>query len=112
MIAYCREGCPNEVCGILGGRGNSVSGIWRIRNVEASPVSFLMDPEQQFQTMKSLRNEGLSMVALFHSHPDSSAYPSARDVALAFYDDTAYIIVGLIGEEPQVKAFLYYERHG
>jgi|SRR5208283_597465 len=105
MFSYCREGYPNEACGILAGRGREVSRLFRMRNAESSPVSYLMDSKEQFEVMKALRDEGLSIVALFHSHPASAAYPSAKDVALAFYEDSAYVIVGLSGREPVVKAF-------
>ncbi len=105
MIACCREGYPNEACGILAGRGCEVSRLVRMRNAESSPVSYLMDSKEQFEVLKVLRDESLSMVALFHSHPASAAYPSAKDVSLAFYEDSAYIIVGLSEKEPVVKAF-------
>jgi len=105
MIVYCKGGYPNEACGILAGRGPEVSRLFRMRNVENSPVSYLMDSKEQFETMKELRENGLSMVALFHSHPASAAYPSAKDVALAFYEDSAYVIVSLSEREPLVKAF-------
>lgn len=105
MVAYCRQGCPDEVCGILAGKGNEVSRLFRTRNVESSPVSYLMDSMEQFKIMKALREEGLSMVALFHSHPGSAAYPSAKDVALAFYEDCAYIIISLSDREPVARAF-------
>src|SRR5208282_2307290 len=105
MIAHCREGYPNEACGILAGRGREVSRLFRMRNVESSPVSYLMDSKEQFEVMKALRDDGLSIVALFHSHTSSAAYPSAKDVALAFYEDSAYVIVSLCGREPTVKAF-------
>ena len=105
MISYCRGGYPNEVCGILAGKGNEVSRLYRMRNVENSPVSYLMDSKDQLQVMKALRDDGLSIVALFHSHPSSAAYPSAKDVELAFYEDSAYIIVSLSQHKPQAKAF-------
>ncbi len=105
MISWCREGYPNEVCGILAGSGNEVSRLYRMRNAEASPVSYLMDSKEQFQVMKALRDDKLSIVALFHSHPDSAAYPSAKDVQLAFYEDSAYVIVSLAQREPVAKAF-------
>ena len=105
MIAHCRDGYPNEACGILAGVGNEVSRLFPMRNVESSPVSYLMDSKEQFEVMKALRNESLSIVALFHSHPASASYPSAKDVALAFYEDSAYVIVSLSEREPVVKAF-------
>ena len=105
MISYCREGYPNEACGILAGSGHEASRLYRMLNVESSPVSYLMDSKEQFEVMKALRDDRLSIVALFHSHPASAAYPSAKDVALAFYEDSAYVIVSLSGREPLVKAF-------
>jgi len=79
-------------------------------NNEGSPVSYLMDPTEQFRVMKDIREKGLSMIAIFHSHPASRPYPSPKDVELAFYEDAAYVIVGLGGEEPEVKAFSIREQ--
>jgi len=55
--------------------------------------------------MKEMRARGLSQVAIFHSHPSSPAYPSAKDVRLAFYDDAVYIIVSLSDGEEIVRGF-------
>lgn len=105
MIAYCKEGYPNEACGILAGKDNTVSKIYKMTNTENSPVSYFMDSKEQFNVMKDMRQNSLSMIAIFHSHPSSAAYPSAKDVSLAFYDDCAYIIVSLVGSEPELKTF-------
>lgn len=105
MLAHCRAGCPNEACGILAGKGNEASKIYKLTNIEKSPVSYFMDSKEQFEVMKDMRDNNLSMLAIFHSHPSSGAYPSAKDVSLAFYDDCVYIIVSLIEKEPVVKAF-------
>lgn len=105
MIAYCKEGCPNEVCGILAGRGNEISALYKMTNSEPSPVSYLMDPKEQFLAMKDMREKSLSMAAIFHSHPASAAYPSAKDISLAFYDESVYLIVSLADKEPAARAF-------
>lgn len=105
MLAHCREGLPDEACGILAGRGNEVSHIYLMTNAERSPVSYLMDSGEQFRVMRDLRELNLSMVAIFHSHPASAPYPSHKDVSLAFYEDSFYVIVGLTEETPVVKAF-------
>lgn len=109
MIAHCKDGYPNEACGILAGSGNEVSKIYKMTNIENSPVSYFMDSNEQFKVMKDMRENNLSMLAIFHSHPSSAAYPSAKDVSLAFYDDAVYIIVSLMGKEPVVKAFSIME---
>ncbi len=111
MLAYCREGVPDEVCGILAGDGNRISKLYKIANADSSPVSYLMDSRDQFRVMKDMRENGLSMLAIFHSHPASTAYPSNRDVDLAFYEDCVYVIMSLIQEEPVSGAFLIRGGH-
>jgi proteasome lid subunit RPN8/RPN11 len=106
MIAHCRSGYPDEACGILAGKDGRVQKIYEMTNVEPSPVSYFMDPKEQFEAMKNMRLEGLKMLAIYHSHPFSPAYPSAKDVSLAFYSDALYIIVGPADKDnPDVKAF-------
>lgn len=105
IISHAREGYPEEVCGILAGRDNEVLQVYRMTNTEHSPTSYFMDPKEQFRVMKEMRNRGLKMVGIYHSHPVAEAYPSSRDVSLAFYDDVAYLIISLLNEEPVVRAF-------
>lgn len=105
MISHCREGYPNEACGILAGIDGVVKNIYRMKNIENSPVSYMMDPSEQFKVLKDIRLKGLKMLAIFHSHPYAAAYPSAKDVSLAFYDDVVYIIISLVGEIPIIKGY-------
>ena len=74
-------------------------------NTENSRVSYFMDPGEQFQVMKDIRERKEKMLAIYHSHPDSVAFPSAKDVRLAYYPDSLYIIVSLAGDIPVLKAF-------
>jgi proteasome lid subunit RPN8/RPN11 len=106
MISHCLSGYPNEACGMLAGKGDRVEKIYAMTNAEPSPVSYLMEPKEQFIAMKEMRAEGLSMVAIFHSHPQSHAYPSGKDAALAFYPDAVYVIVSLIDrEKPEIRGY-------
>jgi len=106
MVKHCRACYPNEACGILAGTGNRVTKVYAMSNAEPSPVSYFMEPKEQFRMMKELRLEGLTMLAIFHSHPQSPAYPSVKDVSLAFYQDAVYVIVGLMNQQdPAIKAY-------
>jgi proteasome lid subunit RPN8/RPN11 len=106
MVAHCSAACPNETCGILAGRDGTVEKIYEMSNIEPSPVSYLMDPKEQFLAMKEMRREGTDMVAIYHSHPQSPAYPSGKDVSLAFYPDAVYVIVSLIDRSrPEIRGF-------
>lgn len=105
MILHCNEACPAEACGILAGAGSVVQRMYPMSNIEKSSVSYLMDSKEQFRVMKDMRKDRLNMLAIFHSHPGSSAYPSAKDVSLAFYDHASYVIVSFAQSEPVVKGF-------
>ena len=106
IITHCRSVYPHEACGLLAGKGRVVEKIYQMTNLEHSNVSYLMEPAEQFRVMKEMRREDRDMVAIYHSHPHSVAYPSAKDVELAFYPDSVYVIAGLIDEErPEIRAF-------
>ena len=103
LIGQCQEEFPNEACGILAGRDNIAQKIYPLNNISDNPkLCYLIDSKEQLTIFKQLRNENLEMLAIFHSHIDVVAYPSKRDVELAFYPDTSYIIVSLASLRPPV----------
>jgi proteasome lid subunit RPN8/RPN11 len=105
IILHCREVYPDEACGILAGKGRVVQKVYTMTNIEKSGVSYMMEPKEQFTVMKEMREQGFEMVAIYHSHPYSDAYPSPKDINLAFYEDSLYVILSLIYKEPIIKAF-------
>jgi proteasome lid subunit RPN8/RPN11 len=114
IISHSREAYPEEACGILAGKGNSVERVARMKNLDASRVTYRFDPDEQNRAFRELDREGLRMVAIYHSHTDSQAYPSQTDIGRAFFPgttepnfpETAYVIVSLAQEEPEVRAFM------
>lgn len=77
-----------------------------MENLEKSPISYFMDPEAQYQVLKEIEQEKLELLAIYHSHPNSPAYPSPKDIDLAFYPETFIIITSLIDpQRPSVNAF-------
>jgi len=110
MLTHCRASYPNEACGILAGKKMIVSQIFMMTNTEKSPVRYRMNPEEQFKMMKELRQRSLQMTAIFHSHPDSVAYPSVNDLDMAYYEDAVYVIIGLLEGEPDVRGFFIRDK--
>jgi proteasome lid subunit RPN8/RPN11 len=104
MLSHAREGAPVEVCGILAGKGSRVERIYRGTNADPSAVSYEFDPREQLRIQKEIRNLGLEMLAIYHSHPGGVAYPSPKDIRLALWD-AVYIIIGLAGEGPEVRGY-------
>uniref|UniRef100_UPI00262F529E M67 family metallopeptidase n=1 Tax=Geobacter sp. TaxID=46610 RepID=UPI00262F529E len=105
LIAHARADFPIETCGILGGTDGAVSAIFRMVNTDQSNEHFMMDPKEQFAVVKELRKQGLAMLAIYHSHPESPARPSEEDIRLALTPGVSYVIVSLAGAEPDVKSF-------
>lgn len=95
VILHCKQEFPYEACGILAGKGNIVNKIYKTTNIEKTSFSYQIDPKEQFSVMKEMRNNNLKMLCIYHSHPYSVPYPSAKDVRLAFYDDVFYMIIGI-----------------
>ncbi len=101
----CRE-YPLEACGIAAGRGNLIEEIYPLTNQDRSAVTYFASPEEQVKAFKDMREKGLELLAIYHSHPASEAWPSATDVKQAFYPESAYLIVSLKDlDKPDIKAF-------
>lgn len=106
IVLHCVREAPNEACGILAGRAGKVEKVYEMKNAEASPETFLMDPKEQLQVVKEMRALGLGMVAIYHSHVASEARPSSHDIELALYPDTSYLIVSLKDRKnPSLRSF-------
>ncbi|NOZ05857.1 MAG: M67 family metallopeptidase [Chloroflexi bacterium] len=107
MIAHAKEGKPEEVCGILSGQGNVVTRAYRAQNVAEKPVvTYNFSPQDQYRIFKDIDEREEEMMAIYHSHPASPAYPSVTDLRLAFYPEASYIILSLARpEQPVVRAF-------
>jgi len=105
IIDHAKAELPNEACGYLAGNNNEVTKAYELTNIDHSPEHFSFDPSEQFKTVKDARNNGLEIVANFHSHPSSPARPSVEDIRLAFDPSISYVIVSLADIEPVVKSF-------
>ena len=106
MIENAKAALPNEACGILSGASDTAAAFHAMVNTEQSPVSYLMDPKEQFQVMKKIRLNHEKMLVVYHSHVASQAYPSAKDVSFAFYPEVHYVIVSLADHKrPLARAF-------
>lgn len=74
---------PNESCAILFGKeiqkSIKVEKIFLTKNIEQSPVNFTISAEQRLEADKIERDSKLKIIGIFHSHPNTEAYPSDTD---------------------------------
>jgi [CysO sulfur-carrier protein]-S-L-cysteine hydrolase len=106
IVAHARAEAPNECCGMIAAREGRAVAVHRTRNIHASPLRFEMEPGEQLRVLDEIEQAGLELGAIYHSHTRSEPYPSLTDVNLArWWPEPLWVIVGLAGAEPDVRAF-------
>jgi proteasome lid subunit RPN8/RPN11 len=106
LVAHATADLPNECCGMIGGRDGVATSVHPAANSEASPFMYVMDPREQLQIMDVIDDAGDDLLAIYHSHTRSAAFPSRTDVELAFFSQTLYVIVSLQHPDaPEIRAF-------
>ena len=79
LSEYAEKEKPNESCALLFGKDDQVSKIFLTKNIEESPVNFTISNEQLIKGYRMAEDENMEIVGIFHSHPNSEAYPSNTD---------------------------------
>lgn len=106
VVAHAREQGRLECCGLVAARAGRPTRAVRCANVTEQPsVRYRIDPREQLRAFRDMDAAGEELLAIYHSHPVSQAYPSPTDRAEAHYPDAAYIVVSLRTEEPELRAF-------
>jgi proteasome lid subunit RPN8/RPN11 len=108
MVAHARDELPNECCGMVGGKDGEANVVIRVANAAASPLRYEMDPQEQYNALKAIEDEGGELLAIYHSHTKSAAYPSQTDVNQAVaWPEQIYLIVSLADKDsPVVRGYL------
>jgi proteasome lid subunit RPN8/RPN11 len=100
---WAERGHPAEACGLLVGRRRADTCTEVVRAVRAENLAadragdrYEVDPGDHLAAEEAARSEGLSVVGVWHSHPDRPARPSVTDRASA-WEGWSYVIVSLEG---------------
>jgi proteasome lid subunit RPN8/RPN11 len=97
---------PNECCGVIASEAGVPVKVYAMANADASPVTYRLDGREQLHVFEELDERGWDLWAIYHSHTHSEAYPSEKDVRLAFYPDARYLVLSLLDrEEPVLRSF-------
>ena len=95
---------PNESCAILFGNGNLVSEVFLTKNIEESPINFTISNEQLIQGYNRAEEKKMEVIGIFHSHPDSEAYPSNTDKKFMHSNPVVWVIYS--GINKNFKAYI------
>ncbi len=106
MVAHAQREAPIECCGVLGGRDGRVLKLYQATNAERSRYRYNIEPQELFLINRECEENDWQFLAIYHSHPDSAAYPSPTDVERASWPESLYFIISLSSpEKPEVRAF-------
>ena len=105
IVAHARAGLPNEACGILAGLDGRVERFFPAQADEPSPYYYRIESRDQIRIMNAIDDAGLDLLAIYHSHTSSPAYPSRTDAEQAFWPDAVYVIVSLASPDADVRGY-------
>ena len=104
LAQYSENQKPNEACAILFGKEDEVLDIFFTDNIEESPINFTISNEQVIEAYKIAEDQNVEIVGIFHSHPNSDAFPSNTDKKFMQSNPVAWIIYS--GINKNFKAYI------
>jgi len=100
IILQAKVSLPEECCAFLGGEKDTFTHYYPLKNcAEKRKENFFASPVEIFQTLQHMNKIGQELLGIYHSHPNSIAYPSKTDIELALYPKAVYFIFSLQPKE-------------
>lgn len=112
LLQLAQKSPDEEICGLI---SRDSGGIWKCYPVPNQATDkkhfFMLDPKIQIDAMRAMREHGEELAAIYHSHPDSPAFPSPADVAQHEYPRLLYLIISLCAKDaPEMRGFHIHGR--
>lgn len=100
ILEQCRSEYPDECCGvILGPIGSGKAArIKPMINSAHSPTFYEFDPKDLLFLYREVDEKDEEIVVIYHSHPDTEAYPSRTDIAYAGEPGAHYVLASTRSE--------------
>lgn len=107
LLSHLKTCLPEEGCGLLASHNNIVQLHYPVTNIRHSPTRYEMDPKTQIEAFIDAEAQGMTVTAVYHSHPKGPSTPSATDIAEATYPELIYLIISLEQPNaPSMRGFL------
>jgi proteasome lid subunit RPN8/RPN11 len=104
---------PRECCGfVIGYIQNSTLvcvDVKKANNIASNPYNYFeIEPQEIINLQKTYRNNKLSVLGHYHSHPNSllGSRPSKKDVDSIYDNNLCWIIIGINKEEIECSAYI------
>jgi len=129
MLAQAKAELPNECCGLLAGlirasehladpvhpelehpRIGRVVCRYPLVNNAASPKEYLANDRVLFHAFRDMRERGLDLLAVYHSHPVTDPEPSKKDLERNYFENVMHLIISLKADEAVVRGWWLSDR--
>ena len=96
LLQLAQKSPEEEICGLISRDQGGFKKCYPVVNVADDKKHFFaLDPKGQIEAIRSMREQGEELGAIFHSHPDSPALPSLVDIEQHEYPGVLYLIISL-----------------
>jgi len=109
MVAHIAASYPNEGCGMLASKDGQVVKHYPTANAAEHPDDYSeIGSLELLRIFDDIEELGGDIYSYYHSHPQTEALPSPRDIAVAKYNKYYYIIFSHqhYPEPPYARVFL------
>ena len=108
LVKYAEAEKPYESCAIL--VGNESEEVWLVKkiflteNISKSEITFTISPDKEFEVDQTAKEMNMEIICIFHSHPESEAYPSKTDKKFMKVNPFPWMIYS--GETKEMNCFI------
>jgi proteasome lid subunit RPN8/RPN11 len=109
LAKHAKDASPNESCAILFGKIEKdhfrVKDVFLTENIANSPINFTISNDDLIKGYQEAEKRKLDVVGIFHSHPDSEAYPSMTDQKFMEINPVPWVIFS--NKNEQFRAYVF-----
>ena len=112
LLQLAQKSPEEEICGLISRDRRGFRKCYPVVNAaDDKKRCFALDPKGQIEAMRSMREHGEELAAIYHSHPDSPALPSLADIEQHEYPGVLYLIISLGTKgAPEMRGFHIHGR--
>ena len=112
LLHLAQKSPEEEICGLISRDRRGFRKCYPVANAaDDKKHCFALDPKGQIEAMRSMREHGEELGAIYHSHPDSPALPSLADIEQHEYPGVLYLIISLGTKGlPEMRGFYIHGR--
>jgi len=106
MVQHALSESPHEACGLIAGVGERAELVYPLPNIADDPLHlYRIDNAALDHAVRDFRQNKLSLIGIYHSHPHGDPILSATDIQQAPPLLVNHVIVGLRHDKPRVAVW-------